>query len=91
MKPTAEKLTIILKLLLTATAISTILINVSTATAINTHPRVPDDFDFHFIDLDFLIIGFPQSGTTTVNNSSHLPNKLNHTQDILQQVITTKG
>lgn len=28
---------------------------------------LPDDFDYYFVNLDFLIIGFPHSGTTTIN------------------------
>eukprot|EP00392_Amoebophrya_sp_AT5.2_P011032 g11107.t1 len=45
--------------------------------------EIPEDFDFFFMDLDFLIIGFPQSGTTSLLNylRQHPKLRLFHEED----------
>lgn len=39
----------------------------SASTASSTDLSIPNDFELFYLQLDLLIIGFPQSGTTTIN------------------------
>ena len=55
--------------IMTSVILSFIAIGVGTAINVRgPSTLIPDDFDFGYMELQFVVVAFPQSGTTTMVN-----------------------